>query len=61
VRLCESFFVLRLAWQNLVFEFVRSGFGEDHWDSDFDFHDYILSIQGLKVKQKKDESQFAKA
>jgi len=46
MRLGESFFVLCLAWQNLVFEFVRAGFGEDHWDSNFYFHDYILRIKG---------------
>ena len=44
MRLGESFFVLCLAWQNLVFEFVRSGFGKDHWDSNFNFHDSILVI-----------------
>ena len=44
MRLCESFFVLCLAWQNLVFEFVRTGFGKDHWDSNFNFHYYILMI-----------------
>ena len=44
MRLSESFFVLCLAWQNLVFEFVRAGFGKDHWDSNFNFHDSILVI-----------------
>ena len=38
------FFVLRFAWKHFVFKLVRSCLGEDHWNSYFYFHDYILRI-----------------
>ena len=50
----ESFFVLCLAWQNLVFEFVRAGFGKDHWDSNFNFfiHTYKVTEKTRKSEKK---------